>query len=77
MATKKTTTSTKTPAASGKTYAQLNAELDQVMLELEQNDQDVDNAMAAYQRGMELIKELEQYLEEAENTISKVKAQFE
>ena len=57
-------------------YKSLNAELDEVLLKLQSEDLDVDMAVELYERGMTLIKELEAYLQDAENKVSKIKADF-
>jgi exodeoxyribonuclease VII small subunit len=57
-------------------YKSLNAELDEVLLKLQSEDLDVDTAVALYERGIEITKELERYLKEAENKVSKIKADF-
>jgi len=61
---------------SDKSYAELNAELEEVMATLQHEDIDVDQAMEAYQKGMTLVAQLEIYLREAENKITKLKADF-
>ncbi len=59
------------------TYQQLNSELEAVLNRLQTGDLDIDEALAAYERGMELVKQLQVYLQEAENKITKLKASFE
>lgn len=58
-----------------KTYQQLRDELDEVMDWFNNAGQelDVDAAIKHYQKGMELVKELEKQLKTAENKITKVK----
>jgi exodeoxyribonuclease VII small subunit len=63
-------------AAKKSDYKSLNAELDEVLLKLQSEDLDVDAAVALYERGIEITKELEQFLKEAENKVSKIKADF-
>lgn len=58
------------------TYQDLNRELETVLGCLQSGDLDIDAAVKAYERGMELVKKLEAYLKEAENKIIKVKADF-
>jgi exodeoxyribonuclease VII small subunit len=58
-------------------YQTLASELDDILLELQQSDLDVDEAVKKYERGLMLIKELEKYLDEAENTVSQLKAKFQ
>ena len=59
------------------TYEVLQTELDAVMLALQQEDLDVDKALEHYRRGLELVKELEDYLKTAENSVKELKAKFE
>ncbi len=59
------------------TYAELRQELDIVLGTLQQDDIDVDDALKAYERGMELVHQLEAALKVAENKITKLKAKFE
>ena len=54
-------------------YQALSIELDAVVLELQQPDVQVDEAVKLYGRGLELITALEQHLQEAENTIQSLK----
>ncbi|MDZ7785582.1 MAG: exodeoxyribonuclease VII small subunit [Candidatus Saccharibacteria bacterium] len=55
-----------------KTYQQLREELDEVFAELESEDIDIDEAFKKYERGAELIKQLEAKLKAAENKIKKI-----
>ncbi len=57
-------------------YQELKAELDEIMLSLQQEDLDVDEALKHYQRGLELVQQLEDYLKTAENKIVEIKAKF-
>lgn len=66
-------TKSKNPAPA---YETLKTELDAVMLELQRDDLDIDAALRYYQRGLELIRHLEQYLATAENTVQELKATF-
>ncbi len=58
-------------------YRQLNQELDQVLSELESADLDIETALQKYQRGMEIIQQLETYLKIAENKVTKLKATWD
>ncbi len=58
-------------------YRQLNAELDQLLSELESAELDIDGALVKYQRGMEIVQQLERYLKTAENKVTKIKASFD
>jgi exodeoxyribonuclease VII small subunit len=46
------------------------------MAELQCEDLDVDEALIQYQRGLELVQQLEHYLSVAENTVTELKAKF-
>ena len=56
-------------------YHSMSAELDDIVLALQQDTLDVDAAMQQYERGLELVKLLEVYLKTAENKITKLQAQ--
>lgn len=58
-------------------YKTLSAELDAVLDKLQSADLDVEEAVAAYERGMQLAKELDVYLQQAENKVTKIKANWE
>ncbi|MDP9129321.1 MAG: exodeoxyribonuclease VII small subunit [Candidatus Binatota bacterium] len=68
----------KKPAAKAATanYQLLKSELDTVMAELQREDLDVDAALKHYQRGLELVRSLEQYLKTAENQVIELKNKF-
>lgn len=55
-------------------YEALKSELDSVMAELQREDLDVDQALKAYQRGLELLQQLEAYLRTVENQVEELKA---
>lgn len=57
-------------------YENLKAELDEVLISLQQEDLDVDKALELYQRGLELVQQLETHLNEAENKVKELKAKF-
>lgn len=58
-------------------YQELKTELDDVMSKLQQEDLDVDEAVKLYQRGLELVQQLEKYLKTAENSVKQLKAKFD
>ena len=58
-------------------YQTLKAELDTVLSELQREDLDVDQALKHYQQGLELVKQLENYLQGAENQVKQLKAGFD
>jgi exodeoxyribonuclease VII small subunit len=53
-------------------YRALSGELEAIVTDLQQDDIDVDLAMQKYERGLELIAQLEKYLKTAENKIEKL-----
>ena len=57
-------------------YESLNSELEAIMLELQNEGLDIDLALKHYERGLELVKALENYLKTAENKINELKATF-
>jgi exodeoxyribonuclease VII small subunit len=57
-------------------YRELKDELDEVLSNLQREDLDIDEALKLYKRGQELIKDLEEYLKSAENTVKEIKAKF-
>lgn len=58
-------------------YQSLNAELNEVLEVLQSSDLDIDKAVASYERGMQLIEQLELQLKSAENKITKIKQNWE
>lgn len=55
-----------------KSTAQLQAELDELIVWFESDKVDLDEAVTKYKQGTELIAELEKRLKTAENTIKKI-----
>lgn len=58
-------------------YKALSSELDEILSKLQSADLDVDEAVKMYERGMTIAKELEAYLKEAENKVTKIKKDWE
>lgn len=58
-------------------YEQLKTELDTILAELQRDDLDIDQALKHYERGLKLVKQLEQYLKTAENKVTELKAAFD
>jgi len=58
-------------------YQALQAELEAITAKLQGGDLGIDEALPAYERGMQLIKELETYLREAQNKITELRAKTE
>lgn len=57
-------------------YKTLNQELDKVLSDLQAGDLDVEEAVALYEKGMKITKQLQEHLKQAENKVSKIKADF-
>lgn len=55
-------------------YRALNEELETILTKLQNGEITIDEAVPAYERGMQLIKELEAYLLAAENKVSELQA---
>jgi exodeoxyribonuclease VII small subunit len=62
--------------AKADSYRQLKEELDEVVIKLQGDDLDVEEALELYKKGQQLIKQLETYLETAENSVKELKAKF-
>lgn len=58
-------------------YKTLNAELEDILLELQREDLDIDTALSQYARGLEIVQQLETYLKTAANQVTELKAQFD
>lgn len=58
---------------SKKTYSQLQAELDELLLELQSGELDIDKALILHKEGEKLVAELEAYLASAKNEITHLK----
>jgi exodeoxyribonuclease VII small subunit len=54
----------------------MKSELDDVLVQLQDENIGIDKSLALYERGLELIKLLEEYLKTSENKISEIKAKF-
>lgn len=58
-------------------YAALKVELDDILQRLQAEDTDIDASLKLYERGIAITKQLETYLRQAENTVSRIKATTE
>jgi len=54
-------------------YRALQSELDKVLTELQSTESDIDKALDLYKQGQELIKQLEEHLLTAKNTVEHLK----
>jgi exodeoxyribonuclease VII small subunit len=60
-------------AARVKNYQTLSLALDEVLAKLQQPNVQVDEAVTLYEQGLQLIEQLEKHLQQAENTIERLK----
>ena len=54
-------------------YRKLREELDKILLELEANTDDIDKAIVQYKKGVEVIVQIEKYLDKAKAKIDILK----
>lgn len=59
------------------TYKELQAELDMILDAMQRDELDIDEAMKAYERGMEILTELQAYVDKAQHTVTKLQKKFE
>lgn len=57
-------------------YHRLSSELDEIFIKLQSTDLDIDEAVEAFERGVRITKELEEYIKNAKNKVTKIKADF-
>lgn len=65
------------PKTEQKNYQELSAELDEVLATLQNSEVHVDEAVKLYERGLQLVAQLEKRITQTENTIKKLKLQAE
>ena len=65
------------PKSVQKNYQDVSAELDEVLASLQTADVQVDEAVKLYERGLQLVAELEKRITQTENTITKLTLQAE
>ncbi len=53
-------------------YLKLSNELDQIVSKMQDDNTSIEESMKLYERGVEVIKELNAYLETAENKIKQI-----
>lgn len=61
--------------AKKQTYKELSDELAEVMASLEGGELDIDEAVKCYERGLAIVRELEDHLKDAENKVTMLKTQ--
>ena len=54
-------------------YQALNLELDEILRTLQNGELDIEAAITSYERGQQIISELENYIKQSENKIVKLK----
>ncbi len=57
-------------------YRKLSNQLDEILEQLQSGEIDIDDAIAQYGRGMEIVEQLQKYLKEAQNKVTKIKKDF-
>ena len=58
-------------------YQALQQELEQLLDDLQVGQLSIEEALAAYERGLVIVKQLETYLTQAQNKVTKLKARFD
>lgn len=58
-------------------YPELSTELDTILQRLQSEELAIDDAIQLYERGLEITKQLETYLQQAENKVTKIRANLE
>lgn len=58
-------------------YRKSSDELDALLDRLQSGELSIDEAVPAYEKGMQLVKELEQHLKTAENRITELQAKLQ
>ena len=67
---------TKRSTDSSNSYRDLSLELEAILADLQRDDLDIDEALRGYERGLTIIKQLEHYLQTAENRVTELRAKF-
>lgn len=57
-------------------YQKLSAELDKILEDMQSTDIDIDDAVKKYEKGMQILAQLERQLKTAENKVKKVRSEF-
>lgn len=55
-----------------KTYKQQREELDELLAWFDRDDMDIEEALVKYKQAIKLAKDLQEYLQKAENSITKL-----
>jgi exodeoxyribonuclease VII small subunit len=62
-------------ATAKQNYQDVSEKLEEVMAELQSEDLDVDSAIKLYEKGLELVRQLETKLGDAENKVRELKSE--
>lgn len=57
-------------------YQRLYQELEDILKQLQVGELDIDQAVKAHERGMFILDQLRKYIEETDNKVKKIKANF-
>ncbi len=60
-----------------KDYTNLNNELEDILKQLQDESTPLDESIDLYEKGIEVIKKIKQYLKKAENKLNIISANFE
>lgn len=66
-----------TKASKPADYQTLNDELQAILAKLQDGELSIDEALPAYERGMQLVAELEKHITAAQNAVSELQAKQE
>lgn len=58
-------------------YQVLSAELEAILGRLQSGELGIDDALEQYEQGMKIIEDLQKYLKQAENKVTKIKQKFD
>lgn len=58
-------------------YQSLKQELDEIVIKLQDKDSSIDESLELYQKGVKITARLVDYLQKAENKLTKISVQFE
>ena len=58
-------------------YHQLSQDLETILDKLQGGELDIDDAIKQYEQGMAIVGQLQDYLKQAENKVTKVKQSFQ
>jgi exodeoxyribonuclease VII small subunit len=56
-------------------YTSMQRELDEILENLQREDLDIEVALKSYERGMELVDEMQSHLDKVQNKVKKIQAE--